>query len=259
MLTTFGSIPELINSSQVDNLTATRVRFMLRSETDYSVDHSDDDKLSSNNELITHTLHPSTSNNGSQVFRSKLNNIKNIIRTRRYNLGIYDTCYEYLWGNQVPAKVEIHVEQLLIEHHDTINDDADIIYPNCETSNDDIQDHVSRMRPQSYAAMVASMCKCSIPGIEEDTKANRLVAKDWIYKEMRSNNLRFTQIKIALPTAIELVFIPDQYEIDAVLLRNSNAAQRRIREASRSYYARAPPTIFNWLGRRLYRSAPRGG
>lgn len=107
-----------------------------------------------------------------------------------------------------------------------------------------------------FVSDLVSECKASLPGITEESKSNRLVAERWLGNKMRERNMRTRHIKCMLPIALESVFIPDQYQIEARKLRQSRAVQERINQGKVKYYSRSKPWLGNWFGTRSRRADP---
>jgi hypothetical protein len=105
----------------------------------------------------------------------------------------------------------------------------------------------TRRHKDSYLSVVVAACKNELP-MHKNNEANRLVAKDFINKRMKLHNMRDTDIKQMLPMAVELVFIMNQDEIDALHFRNSNAYINRQVQGSSTYKSRDRPWALNWLG-----------
>lgn len=113
-----------------------------------------------------------------------------------------------------------------------------------------------RVRRSFMASIVAETVN-SIPGVQVDTPANRLVAKHRLNALCVAHGVRPTHIRTILPIALELVFVPSETDIEAVQFRNSRAVLDRIRERDRPWYTHERPWLFNWLGER--RRRPVGG
>lgn len=112
-----------------------------------------------------------------------------------------------------------------------------------------------RMRFHWISELVAE-CKTTLPGITIETSANRLVAERWLGDRMRDRKMRPRHIKSMLPLAIESVFIPDQYQIEARRLRQSSAVQERVNQGRDVVYSRSKPWLLNWFGTRSRRAEP---
>jgi hypothetical protein len=107
-----------------------------------------------------------------------------------------------------------------------------------------------------YISDLVSECKQALPGVTKETGANRLVAHRWLSDRMRERGMRTRHIKSMLPLAIEAVFIPDKYEIEARALRQSLPVQNRVRLGTDELFARRSPWLLNWFGPRVRRSEP---
>jgi len=112
-----------------------------------------------------------------------------------------------------------------------------------------MEDKVTRARYGTIAAAVAA-CKMELPGVGEESKANRLVAHRFIKNYMIEIGMRPTHIAAQLPLAVECVFVPNRFEVEAMKFRQSHAFIDRREEASRVYISRSSPWLFNWFGSR---------
>jgi len=176
----------------------------------------------------------STASDGRSVERDgeQHSNIKNW-RSRLIN---------WLFGVPVPLEAE-NLGQDLVCAIDQPDADEEAI----ETDHTEGDKTSYRSRP-SYLSNVVAECKISIEGITVETKANMLVGQRWLSKKMLSDGLRPTHIARILPIAVQLLFVPDKYQMLAVQMRSSKAILDRLDEYNVSYTARHPPSIFNWFG-----------
>jgi len=115
-----------------------------------------------------------------------------------------------------------------------------------------------RNRPD-YLSEVVALCKISIEGIREDTKANELVGRRWLSMQMQKDKLRPKHIARILPEAVQMLFIPDKHEVRARQSRYSNAVLDRLDEYNANYTPRHRPTVWNWFGARRFRPEPKVG
>jgi hypothetical protein len=152
------------------------------------------------------------------------------------------------FGVTVPEQSHL-AGQLLVEEidEDFIDTCDDIEY------RPDMDNHRYRF---SYVSLLASECKQALPGITKETGANRLVAHRWLGVRMRERGMRTKHIKSMLPLAIEAVFIPDKYEVEARMLRQSLPVQNRVELGSNVLQARESPWLLNWFGARRRRPEP---
>lgn len=111
----------------------------------------------------------------------------------------------------------------------------------------------------SYIANIATECKIEIEGISIDSAANRLVAHRWIKRRMVQHGMRVRHIQQTLPLAVEAVFIPDQFEVEARQVRQSRAVLDRHHEYEQAIQPRNRPRIWNPFGFRQARPYPGAG
>ncbi len=121
---------------------------------------------------------------------------------------------------------------------------------------DDTPEPVRQRR--RYTVEIAQDCRMAIPGVGEESKANRLVARHWLYQKMVEHGVRPSHIRVILPLALELVFVPSQYEVTAMEMRNSSAFTTRNQAYEQQVFNRAHPSIWNWFGSKRYRPLPGG-
>lgn len=60
--------------------------------------------------------------------------------------------------------------------------------------------------------------------------------------------MRPIHIKAMLPLALETVFIPDAFEIEALQVRATEDVIMRKLYTRQQHYSRTAPTLFNWFG-----------
>jgi hypothetical protein len=174
------------------------------------------------------------------TFLRKCHNVKEFIFPTRVFLKIKHRIF-----GRVITELEQRLGQDLI---DALDDSV------VEDSNPDITS-VPRLRMHFVSDLVAE-CKVTLPGITVENKANRLVAERWLGNRMRERGMRMRHIAQILPLAIEGVFIPDQYELQARALRQSHAVQNRVQQGQDVLYSRTKPWIGNWFGTRSRRPDP---
>jgi len=107
-----------------------------------------------------------------------------------------------------------------------------------------------------FAVALGQECRNAI-NVSEDTKANRLVAKAWIFSRMTTHGMRPSHITQTMPLAIATVFIPTIYEVDARQIETSSAVVKRITAMSDDAHGREDPTFAHPLGRKSRRNPPR--
>lgn len=97
---------------------------------------------------------------------------------------------------------------------------------------------------------LASACRNRFMNME-DNKANRIVARDWLYREMISRGMRTKHISQSLPVATELAFIPSDAELVAKDYRASQIAVHRKAYVKRAVWG------FRWREQDLFPSFSR--
>jgi len=160
----------------------------------------------------------------------------------------------YIWFLGVP--VPLSAENLGLSLVQAMDSPSDPQYPpdGCYVTGSKTS---YRDRP-SYLAEVVAECKISIEGITKETAANALVGRRWLSKKMQGDGLRPTHIARILPTAVEMLFVPDKYELEAEQFRLSKAVLNRLDEYQTGYTARHPFSLWNWLGSKRSRPRPVG-
>jgi hypothetical protein len=111
----------------------------------------------------------------------------------------------------------------------------------------------------SFITNIATECKIEIEGITIDNAANRLVAHRWIKRRMEKHGMRVRHIQQTLPLAVEAVFIPDRFEIEAREVRQSKAVLDRYAEYDKHIQPRQDSRVWNPFGFRKARSYPAPG
>jgi len=159
--------------------------------------------------------------------------------------GLGERFTRWLLGIQVPPKVELLAQELVMDSDLSVNLE--------EPYSSDVT-VVSRRNHTRYITDLVDECKISIEGITVETKANRLVARRWLSKRMVSRGMRTHHIKTMLPIAVEMVFVLNEYEIIAHQLRYSKAILDRRDLQATKYTPRHRPSFFNWFGAK--RSVP---
>jgi len=124
-----------------------------------------------------------------------------------------------------------------------------------ETENRDEIENDKRKR-RSFIANIVAEVVISIPGIQVDTQANRLVAHHRLFSLCVERGVRPTHTRTILPIALELVFTPSASDIEARMFRNSRVVLDRIRERDRPWYTFEDRWLLNWFGSRRTRTMP---
>jgi hypothetical protein len=171
------------------------------------------------------------------------------VNNRRRGDTVYRTLVRSLFGTQVTLQNQIRAEQLV----ESCNEVEDI-----EIDEEDPTSYPTTPRTRmAFTSLVVSLCKTQLPGITVDNKANRLVAHRFIYNAMVEKGLRPSHIHRMLPIAIEMVFVPDSYELDAREIANSHAVLDALEARDRVVHSRGVSWALNWFGR--YRTNPASG
>jgi len=106
----------------------------------------------------------------------------------------------------------------------------------------------SRVRRNAVVDIVDTV-RLANPGITVDTEANRLVARDILYKSFKEAGWRITHIKRDLPIALEMVFVPNYFDLEAQAFKNSRVVIERKRMYNQNVYSRQRWSLFNWIGK----------
>lgn len=171
------------------------------------------------------------------------------VDNRRRGDTVYRSLIRLILGTEVTLQNQIRAEQLV----ESCNEVEDI-----EVDEEDPTSYPTTPRTRmAFTSLVVSLCKTQLPGITVDNKANRLVAHRFIYNAMVEKGLRPSHIHRMLPIAIEMVFVPDRYELDAREIANSHAVLDALEERDRVVHSRGVRWALNWFGR--YRTNPGSG
>lgn len=80
-----------------------------------------------------------------------------------------------------------------------------------------------------FAAKVAHEVKSKM-GLPRATEANRIVALELVSKELMRRDVRKCDVHRFQAIAVDLVFMPTKYDVNAARLRNSRAYRERLQE-----------------------------
>lgn len=152
--------------------------------------------------------------------------------------GLGQRLKRWLFGTQVPHSVE-QLANELVEDSDTA---MHLAYTH---DSDVLPTPRQRMR---FITDLVDECKIAIEGVGVESEANRLVARRYLSKKMVARGMRPQHIKTMLPIAVEMVFVPNEFEVIAHQLRYSKALLDRKDLAGVKYTPRYQPSIFNWFG-----------
>jgi hypothetical protein len=162
-------------------------------------------------------------------------------------ISVY-TIYRKIWRNYVTVPAHIEHQSLLgdldygadIESDDLINVKFDV-----------------KTRPR-LAKRLARDARISLSRPTR-TKANLIVVSEWISREARRLHVRNKDLARVLPIAIELTFMSTPADNEARLVTLSSNYQEQLRLDRTLFYTRGKPTLFNWLGPRLYEPVAEAG
>jgi len=156
--------------------------------------------------------------------------------------------WSFLFGREVLVTEAVQDEAVALVDEldvDTIEDHTD---PE-EVAFEQIEVRVKSPRDRyPYITLLANQCKTEVTGITEENPANRLVAQRWLLTEMKRRKMRPKHIKQMLPLAVEMVFTPNIFEIQAAQVRQSRAVLSRKAALQAPYSSRGNPWLFNWFG-----------
>lgn len=160
-----------------------------------------------------------------------------------------------LWGSSVPEQTQREARALISEL-DQSNLDEERQWLGTEYEE---MSAVRRGRTRySYISELVKECKQVLPGINVDTRSNRLVAQRWLERRMRDKDgFRPSQIQSCIWLAMESIFVPDRYEVEARQFAATHAFMNRVAEGNTHYFSRGRPWLFNWFGA-VRRPAPIG-
>lgn len=107
-----------------------------------------------------------------------------------------------------------------------------------------------------FARTLAAKAKEEFPGMQENTKSNRLVVHRYIRDRMREHKMRLSHIDTMLPIAVSIFFIPTEAEIEARRLDASSAVLDQVEDGTRKLQTRQHADLFNWFGSARKRPEP---
>jgi hypothetical protein len=86
-----------------------------------------------------------------------------------------------------------------------------------------------------WAARLANEYKLRF-GIPKRTEANRLVAREWLHKQLSAKNTRYQHMRAVIPVAVEMCFLKDEsdLEVDRMMLHPSMV--RRAHQSVKPYW-----------------------
>lgn len=171
---------------------------------------------------------------------------------------VYNRWKLYWFGETISFEAEHLGDDLLNEVDVNTADEPTETnpYPHVDEAYERVNRSMTKRDRFRFCTHLAAMCKNEVAGISVYTEANRLVAHRWLHKAMVERGMRTMHITQMLPLALEAVFVPNQYEIEAAQLAQSRAIQQRIEDYNRPKYSREQPWFGNWFGRRSKRPPP---
>jgi len=173
------------------------------------------------------------------------------------NLGILDRVVEWWFRDRVPGAVERMADEALHIIDDEIALEIRGQDLDAPTADGVDINPILRSRRKRYAAKIARMCRVAIPGVEENTKANQLVAHQWLMKKMEADHVRHAHMSSVLAYAKLYILVDTADQIEAKQLAGTIAFSNRYDEGLRHYHSRGESTIFDPFGRRYAIPAPR--
>lgn len=99
-----------------------------------------------------------------------------------------------------------------------------------------------------WAARLANEYKLKF-GIPKRTEANRLVAREWLHKHLRSRNTRYQHMRSVIPLALELCFLKDSLDLEVETLMLDPSVVRRAQQSVLPYWQKK--TWASWLADNL--------
>jgi len=137
---------------------------------------------------------------------------------------VYDRWRYYWFGEVITQETEGLGVNLMSEVDDnTAVEPTDLNpFPHVDEVYEFNHRSMSRRDRFRFCTHLAAACKNEIAGITVETVANRLVAQRWLQKAMVERGMRIMHITQMLPLAVEAVFIPNQYELEAVQIAQSH-------------------------------------
>jgi hypothetical protein len=135
--------------------------------------------------------------------------------------------WNYLTRTVVSDRVEVMAEELLNGEVESTSDVDETEVP-----------HINwpRRRKMTFLRQAVMEVKASTPGITKFTESNRLVAWHKLNKLLDERGVRPSHKEAFLFTAIEMIFVPSDGELDALQFRNSKAALRRVAQSEVKWY-----------------------
>jgi hypothetical protein len=119
--------------------------------------------------------------------------------------------------------------------------------------------HPPTMRQRNrYASHLATKCRLACVGVEKNTKANELVARHYLGKQMEQDNVRITHRLGILNRALLFIITPTEDDIYVRQMAQAPSVLDKYEAGTIRYHSRGPRTIWAWFGFRRSRAEPAG-
>jgi len=167
----------------------------------------------------------------------------------KIDLGLSTAILEWWYKDRVDQTIVEDAPDLLTTH------DRDYECTPEDLDNDDTQP-IERRR-HAFASKIAAECVLDIPGVTANTRANQLVAHQWLVKRMRALHVRELHMPAILPYALLYVRTPRKVDIEVAQLACTPAFSMRALDGERNYHSQGRSTLLRPLGARYSRERPR--
>lgn len=171
-----------------------------------------------------------------------------------FEFGVMDAVREWWFKGRVDGLLVGNASYLLQDHD---HGDGDIL----ETQDLDRVPEPHRaqqwIRRHHFASKLARECQFEIPGIMANTRANQLVAHNWLVKRCAELNVRKSHCREILPRFLLYVRTATLADVEAEQLACTPAFVLRAHDAEQTYTSRGPSTLLSWFGRKYNRPRPR--
>jgi hypothetical protein len=110
----------------------------------------------------------------------------------------------------------------------------------------------NRKKRDSIAVTLSQMARTKFP-IETRSMANKLVVRHYIHSEMEKIGMRPFHIAQTIGLAVEMVFVPNEYDIEVTQFQSSIAYMNQFDRFERPYTTSWFSTLFKWMPSRVPR------
>jgi hypothetical protein len=110
----------------------------------------------------------------------------------------------------------------------------------------------NRKKRDSIAVTLSQMARTKFP-IETRSMANKLVVRHYIHSEMEKIGMRPFHIAQTIGLAVEMVFVPNEYDIEVAQFQSSIAYMNQFDRLERPYTTSWFSTLFKWMPSRVPR------